>query len=216
MYLITEVGGRPPHASFREPAVAGPEWATPQGLEGSSLFFQFLVGPVVRACLRRGLTSGVNAPKRSPAFCRCQWVSSDQMSPGCHVSRPHDSTRVGPDEWILLPPAVILQYMPSVSELPRHRHAILSMGCGHRVRIACRTADVQTFIFCIRSRKYSFQSSGKAAICKARRKDASSSVPHRFKTYNRVISQTGTAFASREITVIASPTPTSPSRVTAK
>src|SRR5882724_337119 len=103
-----------------------------------------------------------------------------------------------------------------LDETPSHHHAILNMGCGHRMRIGGRTADVQTFIFCIRSRKYSFQSSGKAAICKARRKDASSSVPHRFKTYNRVISETDTAFASREITVIASPTPTSPSRVTAK
>ena len=38
---------------------------------------------------------------------------------------------------------------------------------------------------------------------------------YRFATYNRVISETGTAAASRETTVMSSPAPTCPSRLTA-
>src|ERR1700675_4662341 len=75
---------------------------------------------------------------------------------------------------------------------------------------------VQAFVLSSRSRKYSFQLSGSAATRSARRNDFTSSTSYLFAIYNRVISATGTAFSSREITLIASPAPTSPWRVTAR
>src|SRR6266481_2643517 len=79
-----------------------------------------------------------------------------------------------------------------------------------------RQSGTHTRALSSRSRKYSFQLSGSAATRRARRNDFTSSPSYRFAMYSRVTSETGTAFSSREITLISSPAPTSPSRVTAK
>src|SRR5258708_32209463 len=148
-----------------------------------------------------GLSAGVEAPGAAqPQDADLAYVSTFRMNTCKSVSKQKTLT----------------PFRINTCEKPRGRGASpLRYPSSSQVRI-CITESAQALALSSRSPKYCFQPSGSAPTRSARRNDFTSPSSYLFAIYSRVISETGTAFSSRELTLISSPPPTSPSRETAR